>query len=92
VDLIIIEPLAQFELYRKHQWETEMIRISRAKLWMLLLSALILCRLGLDWRNIAISNNVGLCQALASTREHALMEERHFALSVGLRVSNLGSL
>jgi hypothetical protein len=36
-----------FQLYRKHQRETEMIRISRAKLWMLLLSALILCRLGL---------------------------------------------
>jgi len=45
-----------------------------------------------DWRKIAISNNVGLCQALLSTREHALREERHFALVDGLRVSNRGSL
>jgi hypothetical protein len=45
-----------------------------------------------DWRNIAISNNVGGVKQVLSTLLHALGEERHFALVVGLRFSNLGSL
>ncbi len=39
-----------------------------------------------------ISNNVGTVKHDLRTLLHALEEERHFALSVGLRVSNLGSL
>ena len=44
------------------------------------------------WRNIPISNNVGGVKFCLSTLQRALMEERHFALVDGLRVSNLGSL
>jgi hypothetical protein len=44
-----------------------------------------------DWRKIAISNNVGSVKQFSSALQHALEEERHFALVDGLRVSNLGS-
>jgi hypothetical protein len=37
------------------------------------------------WRNIAISNNVGGVKHFLSTLQHALEEERHFALVGGLR-------
>jgi len=40
-----------------------------------------------NWRYIAISNNVGGVKHFLSTRLHALEEERHFALVVGLRFS-----
>src|SRR5579859_1294390 len=43
-------------------------------------------------RKNAISNNVGGVKHFSSTLQHALVEERHFALVEGLRVSNLGSL
>jgi len=39
-----------------------------------------------SWRNIPISNNVGDVKHDLSTQRHALREERHFALVVGLRV------
>ena len=39
-----------------------------------------------DWRNIPISNNVGEVKHYVRTPPHALVEERHFALVVGLRV------
>ena len=39
-----------------------------------------------------MSNNVGDVKHDVRTRLPALVEERHFALVVGLRVSNLGSL
>ncbi|MFZ0146389.1 MAG: hypothetical protein WAL08_18675, partial [Candidatus Sulfotelmatobacter sp.] len=42
--------------------------------------------------NITISNNVGSVKHFLSALKHALVEERHFALVGGLRVSNLGSL
>ena len=42
--------------------------------------------------NIPISNNVGEVKHYVRTPPHAPVEERHFALVVGLRVSNLGSL
>jgi hypothetical protein len=38
-----------------------------------------------NWRNIAISNNVGGVKHFLSTPLHALEEERHFALVGGLR-------
>jgi hypothetical protein len=38
-----------------------------------------------NWRNIAISNNVGGVKQFSSTLQHALEEERHFALMGGLR-------
>ena len=38
-----------------------------------------------SWFNIAISNNVGDVKHFLSTLLHALEEERHFALVVGLR-------
>jgi len=41
---------------------------------------------------MAISNNVGSVKQFSSALQHALGEERHFALVDGLRVSNLGSL
>jgi hypothetical protein len=39
----------------------------------------------INWRNIAISNNVGGVKHFSSTLLHALDEERHFALVGGLR-------
>jgi hypothetical protein len=39
----------------------------------------------LNWRKIAISNNVGGVKQYERTRLRALVEERHFALVVGLR-------
>ena len=41
---------------------------------------------------IAISNNVGGVKHDLSTRLHALVKERHFALVDGLRFPTLGSL
>jgi hypothetical protein len=38
-----------------------------------------------SWFNIAISNNVGGVNHVLSAPQHALREERHFALVVGLR-------
>jgi hypothetical protein len=38
-----------------------------------------------NWREIAISNNVGGVKHFLSTLQHALEEERHFALVGGLR-------
>ncbi len=38
-----------------------------------------------SWRYIPISNNVGHVKHYVCTRPHALEEERHFALVVGLR-------
>jgi hypothetical protein len=38
-----------------------------------------------NWREIAISNNVGGVKDDVRTRLHALVEERHFALVDGLR-------
>src|SRR6266496_1919524 len=43
-------------------------------------------------RKIPISNNVGPVKRYVCTRPHALEEERHFALVVGLRFPTLGSL
>jgi hypothetical protein len=43
-------------------------------------------------RNIAISNNVGGVKPYVHTLLDALIEERHFALVVGLRIPTLGSL
>jgi hypothetical protein len=45
-----------------------------------------------NWRKIAISNNVGGVKHYVRTPLYALIEERHFALLVALRFSNLGSL
>jgi hypothetical protein len=44
------------------------------------------------WRKIAISNNVGGVKGFSSTLQHALEEERHFALVGCFALSNLGSL
>jgi len=41
---------------------------------------------------IPISNNVGGVKQFSRTPSYALMEERHFALVVGLRFPTLGSL
>ncbi len=43
-----------------------------------------------NYREISISNNVGGVKHVSSTLLYALMEERHFALGDGLRVSNQG--
>ena len=43
-------------------------------------------------RKISISDNVGGVKQFSSTLQHALGEERHFALVDGSRRSNLGSL